>query len=277
MPAPPITPAPPALQALGWLAALPEELNAWAAYWDAFSPNVGEPQEPAQTEPGSQNAGMDNRHAFAVQFGPDEGHDEEFDGAGIGEDELPAGWIWANKANAVWRQSFSQGRVDHGGSGGDVYDLHAALKPLPDATNWKTFSHLVGLVAGSPSYVATICLYNEANGRFVTFAAYKATETAGIQFFVSYFPSANPASGEVTTLVQGPKVFPASPHFYFRIEKAGDVYKFFVNYDGGCWFQVTGGVNLSANLGTPTHIGMAANSQFPCHCGMEWLRIRDVS
>lgn len=253
------------------------EVLQWMAATIAFYGEAPPEQEPLAFEPGSQNAGMDNRQAFAAQFGPDEGHDEEFNGVGIAEDDLPDGWVWANKANAVWRQSFSQGRVDHGGSGSDVYDLHAALKPLPAATDWKAFSHLVGLVAGSPSYVATVCLYNEANGRFVTFAAYKATETAAIQFYVSYYPSANPAAGEVTTLAIGPKVYPASPHFYFRIEKAGDSYKCFVNYDGGCWFQVTGGVNLASTLGTPTHIGVAANSQYPCHCGMEWLRIRGIN
>lgn len=228
-------------------------------------------------ELGSNYCGMDSRTHFATQFGADEGYDEEFDGFNIAEGTLPSGWIWANQSGCVYRQSFGMGRVDKG-SGGGIYNVHAVHMPF-EADSYTAYAHMVMLVDGNTAdYLGRIVLYNSLNGRIITLGAYQSSETSLVQWYVTY--QSSHGAGSSTTVATGPKVRPMGPHVIVKIVKASDTnYSFYVNYDGGCWFQVAAGLDLSTSgrlNGNPDHIGFGVSTDDATHCGLEWLRIRDV-
>lgn len=233
-------------------------------------------------EVGSLAAGIDSRTAFAAEFGPDEGYDEEFDGAQIAEDTLPAGWIWANKGAAVYRQAFGHGRVDWGGGSSDIYDLHAVMFPLV-ADSWELYAHMFGQIdnSGDPSYSHNLILHNDVSGEFISMGLYRANDTGQPQTFLSYYANANPSVA--TTVASGSKVTPPDPRMYFHIVKNSNTdYDFYWSFDGGCWFALIEGINLTGSFqlnggnGAPTHIGFACNSPEPAHTGLEWIRLRNV-
>lgn len=231
-----------------------------------------------EVELGSMFTGMDNRVAFASQYGADEGYDEEFDGFNVADDVLPANWSMLNQDASVYRQSFGAGRVDWGG-GGDASNIHAAVRTLPATTTFDAFFHTWGaadVATASATYIAAIVLYNSANGDFIYCGLHQATGGSSPQFFVSHFTDADTQGA---TLATGPVQRLNSPHIFFRVTKKSDTaYDFFGNTDGGCWFTIGANINVLASLGAdPTHIGFALNTLGAGHVGCEWFRLRDFT
>lgn len=228
-------------------------------------------------EQGSMFCGMDNRTQFALQYGDDEGYDEEFDGYNIADDTLPSGWITVNKGSSVYRQNNGMGRMDWGG-GGSLYNIHCALMPF-EADSWTAWAHMTMQAENTGNtYLGHIVLYNSSNSRVVTVGAYNPAGEEYTQWYVTYQSTAG--AGSSTTIATGPAVRPWGAHAIVRITKNSDSsYDFHVNYDGGCWFQIAAGLNIASASylnGNPDHIGFGTNSPYPSHTGLEWLRIRDV-
>lgn len=262
----------------GWLKYCEDDDTVYYFYtsWIVFAAGGGGGGGGGDTEVGSLFSGMDSRTTFAAEYGPDEGYDQEFDGAGIADNTLPSPFVWVNQDDAVYRQKFGAGRIDYAG-GGDTSNLHAVLRPLPATTTFDAFTHLFGMHNSASSYLAQFSLHNSVNGRFVGLQMYQGTINTQPTFWVIAYTDADTQGA---TLAGPITLYPAiQGRCYYRITKFSDSnYNFEASPDGGCWFRIGTAINVNSSLGgDPTHIGYALNTPGASHVGCEWLRIRGLT